>query len=121
MAQETFIKATRALLGWRGESPAGWLLSIARNTLIDHARRHREVLPLPELAELGVIDSAAEQIAVRDALRRLPPPSGQLLEWVYLDGFALAEVAAMTSRSIGSIKTAVWRARTAFAETYGEH
>jgi DNA-directed RNA polymerase specialized sigma24 family protein len=36
LAQETFYCATRAFLGWRGGSPAAWLLAIARNVLIDH-------------------------------------------------------------------------------------
>jgi hypothetical protein len=47
LAQETFVKATRALLGWRGENAAAWLLTIARNVLVDHFRRHRRELALP--------------------------------------------------------------------------
>ena len=39
LAQETFYRATRAFLGWRGGSPAAWLLAIARNALADEARR----------------------------------------------------------------------------------
>lgn len=35
LAAETFYRATRAFLGWRGESPPAWLLAIARNVLID--------------------------------------------------------------------------------------
>lgn len=41
LAQETFYRATRAFLGWRGESPAAWLLAIARNALADEGRRGR--------------------------------------------------------------------------------
>jgi RNA polymerase sigma factor (sigma-70 family) len=59
LAQETFAKATRALLGWRGESPAGWLLSIARNVLIDHVRRTRYELALPDPDELGALREVA--------------------------------------------------------------
>jgi DNA-directed RNA polymerase specialized sigma24 family protein len=36
IAQETFVRAARAFLGWRGGCPAAWLLTIARNTLVDH-------------------------------------------------------------------------------------
>jgi DNA-directed RNA polymerase specialized sigma24 family protein len=39
LAQETFYRATRAFLGWRGGSPAGWLLAIARNVLVDRSPR----------------------------------------------------------------------------------
>src|SRR5665809_147112 len=48
LAQETFYRATQAFLGWRGESPAGWLLAIARNVLIDDVRRERPTLPLKD-------------------------------------------------------------------------
>src|SRR5690606_9205680 len=68
LAQETFVKATRALLGRRGGSPAAWLLSIAGNVLIDHVRRGRRELPLPDAEELGVPELAGDAVAVRDVL-----------------------------------------------------
>ncbi|MDH2428653.1 sigma-70 family RNA polymerase sigma factor [Sphaerisporangium sp. TRM90804] len=120
LAQETFVKATRALLGWRGESPAAWLLSIARNVLADHFRRSRAELPLPGPEELGAREPVVDALAVRDALDRLPERQRRLLVLVYFDGFSLAEVAAMSGRSVASIKTALWRARAAFADVYGD-
>ncbi|MFC4063069.1 RNA polymerase sigma factor [Planomonospora corallina] len=119
LAQETFVKATRAMLGWRGESPASWLLSIARNVLVDHLRRSRAELPLPSPEELGAPELAIDAVAVHDVLGRLPEQQRRLLVLVYFEGFSLVEVAAMTGRSISSVKTAVWRARAAFSEMYG--
>ncbi|WP_093259558.1 RNA polymerase sigma factor [Thermostaphylospora chromogena] len=118
LAQDVFVRATRAMLGWRGESPAAWLLAIARNVLADHARRHRVELPLPPADELGVPEMTADAVAVRDLLDRLPERHRRLLTLVYLDGFSLVEVAAMTGRSTSAVKTAVWRARAAFAGRY---
>ncbi|MFI6501514.1 RNA polymerase sigma factor [Nonomuraea typhae] len=119
LAQETFVKATRALLGWRGENPAAWLLAIARNVLLDHVRRRRTELALPDPDELGVPPIGVDALEVRDALDRLPPQHRKLLELVYLEGFSMVEVAAMTGKKHNTIKTAVWRARAAFAEEYG--
>ncbi|GAA2867744.1 RNA polymerase sigma factor [Nonomuraea rubra] len=119
LAQETFVKATRALLGWRGENPAAWLLTIARNVLIDHVRRARRELPLPEPDELGAPGFHVDSLEVRDALGRLPEQHRRLLTLVYFEGFSLVEVAAMTGRKHASIKTALWRARNAFADLYG--
>ncbi|MET7461523.1 RNA polymerase sigma factor [Nonomuraea sp. NPDC005501] len=119
LAQETFVKATRALLGWRGENPAAWLLTIARNVLIDHVRRSRRELALPDADELGVPPLHVDALEVRDALDRLPERHRRLLTLVYLEGFSLVEVATMTGTKHATIKTAVWRARAAFAETYG--
>ncbi|MFI6900132.1 RNA polymerase sigma factor [Nonomuraea sp. NPDC050394] len=119
LAQETFVKATRAMLGWRGENPAAWLLAIARNVLLDHVRRRRVELALPDPDELGVPAIGADALEVRDALDRLPLQHRRLLELVYLEGFSMVEVAAMTGKKHNTIKTAVWRARAAFAEIYG--
>ncbi|MDR8408489.1 RNA polymerase sigma factor [Nonomuraea sp. 3-1Str] len=119
LAQETFVKATRALLGWRGENPAAWLLTIARNVLIDHVRRSRRELALPDADELGAPPLHVAALEVRDALDRLPERHRRLLTLVYLEGFSLVEVATMTGAKHATIKTAVWRARAAFAETYG--
>ncbi|WP_308425870.1 RNA polymerase sigma factor [Nonomuraea cavernae] len=119
LAQETFVKATRALLGWRGENAAAWLLAIARNVLLDHVRRSRHEPALPDPDELGVPPLHVEALDVHDVLDRLPERHRRLLTLVYLDGFSMVEVAAMTGRSHSTIKTAVWRARAAFADSYG--
>lgn len=120
LAQETFVKATRALLGWRGENPAAWLLAIARNVLIDHVRRARQELALPDPDELGVPALGIDALEIRDLLDRLPAQHRKLLVAVYLEGFSMVELAAMTGKKHNTIKTAVWRARAAFAEMYGE-
>ncbi len=119
LAQETFVKATRALLGWRGENPAAWLLAIARNVLLDHVRRRRTELALPDPDDLGVPPIGVDALEVRDVLDRLPAQHRKLLELVYLEGFSMVEVAAMTGKKHNTIKTAVWRARATFAEEYG--
>ncbi len=119
LAQETFYRATRAFLGWRGGSPAAWLLAIARSVLADQARRGRPLVPLSE----SLIDDAASttpetSVSVGDTLARLPPRQRGLLELIYVGGFTHAEVAAMVGSTPGAIKTAVWRARQAFQELY---
>lgn len=118
LAQETFYRATRAFLGWRGESPVAWLLSIARHALIDEARRGRRLAPLAEsLVNEGVPDG--ETVGL-DLLAQLPSPQRQVLELVYVYGFSHAEVAAMTGTTEGAVRTAAWRARAAFRQLYAE-
>lgn len=119
LAQETFAKATRAFLGWRGGSPTAWLLAIARTTLVDEVRRGRRLVPL--VSDVPALTPDREQaLDVARALAALPPQYERLLRLVYLDGFDHAEVAAMTGTTTGAVKTAVYRARLAFAEKYGE-
>jgi DNA-directed RNA polymerase specialized sigma24 family protein len=87
--------------------------------LIDEVRRGRRLVPLPEsLADpIGPQD---EHLAVADTLARLPDAQRRLLALVYVDGYSLAEVAALTGTSEGAAKTALWRARSAFRRVYSE-
>ena len=116
LAQETFYRATRAFLGWRGGSAAAWLLSISRNVLIDEVRRGRRLVPLPET----LVDSTDryEESAVADVLARMPDSQRHVLQLVYVHGYSHAEVGLMLGASEGTVKTAVWRAREAFKRDY---
>lgn len=117
LAQETFYRATRAFLGYRGGSAAAWLLSIARHVLVDELRRDRRLVPLPEslAAAAGAQD---ERIALAEVLGVLPREQRRLLELVYVYGFSHREVAAMSGSSEGAVRTAVWRAREAFRAAF---
>lgn len=112
LAQETFVRATSAFLGWRGGSPLAWLFAIARNVLADHHRRGRPLVALEE-SLLPPEASPETAVEVRDLLSHLPAASRRLLELTYRDGFTHAEIAAMTGQSAGAVRTAVWRAREA--------
>lgn len=71
LAGETFYRATRAFLGWRGGSPAAWLLAIARNVLRDYVRKGRPVVPIDEsLLPVVAVDDVA--LDVREVLTRMP-------------------------------------------------
>lgn len=121
LAQETFLRATRAFLGWRGSRPEAWLLAIAGHVLIDHFRRRREVLPL-----LGDLVPAADpslsdtRTEVSETLILLPRPQARLLELLYVYGFTHDEIAAMDGTTPGAVKTAAWRARESFRRRYFE-
>lgn len=117
LAQETFYRATRAFLGWRGGSPVAWLLAIARNVLVDEVRRGRRLTPLGEYL-LEPAESRELALDLRAALEELRPSQRRLLELVYVDGFTHAEVAAMVGSTPGAVKTAVWRARAALRARY---
>jgi DNA-directed RNA polymerase specialized sigma24 family protein len=116
LAQETFYRATRAFLGWRGGSAVAWLLAIARNVLIDEARRGRRLVPLSESLVAGIEPSGGDDIT--RVLASLPKAQRQVLELIYIYGYSHAEAAAILGTSEGAVKTAVWRARSAFRRVY---
>jgi DNA-directed RNA polymerase specialized sigma24 family protein len=116
LAQETFYRATRAFLGWRGGSAVAWLLAIARHVLIDEARRGRRLEPLPDSLVAGIEPSGGDDVT--RVLASLPKAQRQVLELIYIDGYSHAEAAAILGTSEGAVKTAVWRARSAFRRVY---
>ena len=72
LMQDTFVKATRSMGGYRGGNPRSWLFSIARSVFIDDTRRRRAV-PVDEIEEKGVMDSdVAELILIERSLSKLP-------------------------------------------------
>jgi RNA polymerase sigma factor (sigma-70 family) len=118
LAQETFFRATRAFLGWKGGAPAAWLLAIARNVLTDEARRGRRLAPMETMPEPAPGTSLEHGVAVRDLLARLPRSQRTLLELIHEGGFTHAEIAAMSGTTPGAIKTAAYRSRLALLTLY---
>jgi DNA-directed RNA polymerase specialized sigma24 family protein len=120
LAQETFYRATRAFLGWRGGSAVAWLLAIARHVLIDEVRRGRRLVPLPDSLVAGIEPGGGEDVT--RVLASLPKAQRQVLELIYIYGYSHAEAAAILGTSEGAVKTAVWRARSGFRRAYlAEH
>ncbi len=114
---EVFYKALAALSGYHDGSFAAWLLTIARNVVIDGFRHRRDEEPLgpehdppddvatPE--ELAI--AADERRSLRALLARLPADQRAVLE-LRLAGLAGAEIAGVLGRSLGSVKMLQYRA-----------
>ncbi|QBI21081.1 RNA polymerase sigma factor [Egibacter rhizosphaerae] len=120
LMQETFVRATRAMGGYRGGSPRAWLFAIARTTFLDATRRDT-----PEPVEEPPVTSSrdpdvAEAETVRRALARLPEAQraalvlGDQLEVPY------AEIGQVLGRSEGAVKVLIHRARASFRRAYEE-
>jgi RNA polymerase sigma-70 factor (ECF subfamily) len=80
LVQETFIRAFRALDGWRGEAAfRSWLLSIASNLLKDQYRRRRGRVHVPlEDSDLAASDDPASRLDATEAEQRLQEGLGTL-------------------------------------------
>jgi len=115
LAAETFYRATRAFLGWRGQSPPAWLLAIARNVLVDAVRRDRHHAVLDETT-LAPVEPDQDGLDVRLGLERLSEADRRLLLLVHVYGYSCAEVAAMSGSTHGAVRTALYRARLAARE-----
>ena len=121
LMQDTFVKATRSMGGYRGGNPRSWLFSIARSVFIDDTRRRRAI-PVDEIEEQGVVDSdVAELIVIERSLSKLPERQRTALLLADKAGLSYAEVAEAIGCSDAAVKVLIHRARMSFRAHYTEN
>ncbi len=103
------------------DNPEGWLFRIAHNSALDLLRRRaREQGSDEELAIMDDPRTAADHaLATRAALRtfmHLPVAQRQVVILMDVLGYSLDEIAALTDRTVASIKAALHRGRATLRE-----
>jgi len=103
------------------DNPEGWLFRIAHNSALDLLRRRaREQGSEEELAIMEDPRTAADHaLATRAALRtfmHLPVAQRQVVILMDVLDYSLDEIAALTDRTVASIKAALHRGRTTLRE-----
>jgi RNA polymerase sigma-70 factor (ECF subfamily) len=127
IVQETLLRAWRNAdtLGARDGSVRGWLLTVARNLVIDAARARRsrpaEVPPAAhDPAEpRDHVEDVSNAIVVADALRTLSPEHRAALVEVYLRGRTANEAADVLGVAPGTVKSRVHYAVRALRSSLG--
>ncbi len=118
LAQETFVRAIRALPGFRGDSSARtWLLAIARYTCLDELRsrtrrRRRDALAAPSLRGEPSVPDSSQEVAVSDLVRCLEPDRRAAFVLTQMLGLSYEEAALVCWCPTGTIRSRVARART---------
>ncbi len=98
-------------------SALGWLVAVARNTALDHFRRHRREVVGIEDMDLTVVEPAGPDLAMASAARRalqaclerLEPEPRRCVLLAYQHGLTYEEMAARLDRPIGTVKSWVRR------------
>jgi RNA polymerase sigma-70 factor (ECF subfamily) len=126
LAQETFLKAWRALEQFDGRAPfAHWLLRIAVHVALDHLRREKRrqnEIGLPELGDdaldwLRHDDERSDPDACQAAelldlaLRELSPADRMVITLQELEGRSVKEICAITGSSSVAVRVRALRAR----------
>lgn len=138
IVQTAICKAIAHLETYRGEaSLTAWLYTICRNEIRRHFRRRGRAPSQVDLAEdlpqvRGALDSLAASLAtpettvargevarlVHATLDHLPPHYGHALEWKYLDGLSVKEIARRLKLAPKAAESLLTRARAAFRDGY---
>lgn len=119
--QEAYI---RLLPRWeriaKYEDPEAWVRRVALHVLITRYRRRRvATLALPMLAPRESQDAPSpDRLDVEAALRRLPLPHRAVLVLHHGFGMDLAQIAEQLDVPVGTVKSRLSRARSAFAGVY---
>lgn len=134
-AQETFVKISRSLDGFRGESGLStWIYRIATNTATDYLRKaagktlppHEEDLHLMEDASLAEENSPRLDTllirkdmneCIRGLVNELPENYRTVLTLSDLEGFSNAEISDVLGLSLDTVKIRLHRARLALKKS----
>ncbi|HUG40095.1 MAG TPA: RNA polymerase sigma factor [Longimicrobiales bacterium] len=115
LCQETWLRAFRALPGFRGEAAfSTWLHSIVRNVLISSGRRKSIVHFHSDLAEdaaQSAPDPTELRLDLRRALADLPDGMRQVLLLHDVEGWTHREIGATLGVAEGTSKSQLFKAR----------
>lgn len=139
IVQATLAKSLRKIDTYRGEAALfTWLCVICRNEIADWARRNKayrknvvlmEDLPgIREVLDALVLPAGNDTAGqyekhevcrlIQVALDRLPPKYGDALEWKYIEGYSVKEIAQRMNLSPEATQSMLARARNSFREIY---
>jgi RNA polymerase sigma-70 factor (ECF subfamily) len=118
LVQDAFLKAYRYQQRETVSSWGGLLHRFVLNAALDHLRKRRAIVPLPETGLPGSADDPARLAEAReldDRLReeiaRLPRQQAEVFCLSNLDGKSNPEIAGALGISEGAVATALYKAR----------
>lgn len=113
------LEAIRKQKAWQS-SFSGWIFRIAHNVVVDHYRRRNrrsqvsiEDAPTLTATEFNPVQTAEKNMdadQLRAAICRLTDEQAMVVSLRFLEGYSIAEVAAMMEKTDGAIKALQYRA-----------
>jgi RNA polymerase sigma-70 factor (ECF subfamily) len=137
VVQQTYCRAFEQLASYRGEASLfGWMCQICRNAIADLGRQRRRLVSeatahdsdetietFLEALSAPVEDEPETQVLRMDLIRlvqstldSLPARYGDVLEWKYVDGLAVNEIAERLDLGPKAAESLLTRARAAFRD-----
>lgn len=127
LTSQVFLKAWDNLPGYeiRGLPFRAWLFQIARNTVIDHYRTHKETVPLepdvltkpdPAANVTREVEKRLEGEWLRAMLEHLTDDQREVLTLKFIHGLSTKEVAAFMGKRQGAIRALQMRGLQTLAD-----
>jgi len=131
VVQTTLCRFMEKLDAYRGESAIfTWLCAVCRNEIAGHFRRSRRgEVEFDEAAEVesGPAANPETELLAREnerlvhvVLDTMPPRYARILEWKYVEGLSVREIARLIDLSEKATESLLTRARTAFRATFDQ-
>jgi RNA polymerase sigma-70 factor (ECF subfamily) len=125
--QETFLKAWQRIDQLeRPGSMDAWLRAIARNVCTDVERQRARLRPV-DVAEVAHVDvwrddvdaePLLDPVVLDAAIRRLTPRHRTIIELREISGLTYEQIAQRERLNVASVKSVLWRARSALRREY---
>lgn len=131
LTSQVFLKAWDNLGRYkvRGLPFGAWLFQIARNSVIDYYRTHKEILPLepnaatepdPAMNVAREVEKRLEGEWVRTILYKLTHEQREVLILKFINGLKTKEIAQVMGKGQGAIRALQMRALHALADIIGK-
>jgi RNA polymerase sigma-70 factor (ECF subfamily) len=127
VAQEAMLRAFRFFRGFHGGDARAWLLQIVRNSCYTWLEKNRpmelttefdeQLYPQPSETPESLAIAGDNRERLTRALEDLPPRFREVLVLRELEGCSYKEIAAITSMPIGTVMSALARARQRLQRT----
>lgn len=127
VAQEAMLRAFRFFRGFHGGDARAWLLQIVRNSCYTWLEKNRpmelttefdeQLYPQPSVTPESLAIAGDNRERLTRALEDLPPRFREVLVLRELEGCSYKEIAAITSMPIGTVMSALARARQRLQRT----
>jgi RNA polymerase sigma-70 factor (ECF subfamily) len=107
IAAQAFLEAMEGIGRYRdrGKPITAWLLAIARHRAMDWFRRRVRDRATGDPVEPATDGPEASLTVALDALALLTPDQREVVHLRFVEGYSLEEVAGMTGRRVGAVKS----------------
>jgi RNA polymerase sigma-70 factor (ECF subfamily) len=121
VTSDVFFKALRAMPRYQPRQPfLAWLYRIARNSVIDRARRQRTQVPFEDaLRHVGAdrvvdpdagVERLSDRVALRSAIAQLTPLQQDVIILRYVEGLDTKAIGRILGRRDGTVRGIEFRA-----------